>query len=145
MEKAEYHGELELKLQKMKASDFIGKTIPLRNNLYNESEIVQHEIKDIAFKDDKLFIVFDAIEMEFFHNTLESLHAYIESFTATTKVKDILDEELKKSSIIGREIFFRDGIGVIKAIEVNYYGVKITLTDNSSFFVEEGFWDSKVR
>ena len=60
-------------------------------------------------------------------------------------VKDILDEELKKSSIIGREVFFRDGIGVIKAINVNYYGVKITLTDDSAFFVEEGFWDLKIR
>lgn len=129
----------------MKASDFIGKKIPLRNNLYNESEIVEREIKDIVFRDDKLFIVFDKVEMEFLYNTLESLHAYIESFTATTKVKDILDEELKKSSIIGREVFFRDGIGVIKAVEVNYYGVKITLTDNSAFFVEEGFWDLKVR
>lgn len=135
----------ELKLVEMKVNDFIGKTIPLRNNLYNESEVADHIIKDIVFRDDKLFIVFDDVEMEFLHNTLESLHAYIESFTATTKVKDILDEELKKSSIIGREVFFRDSIGVIKAIEVNYYGIKITLTDDSAFFVEEGFWDLKVR
>ena len=129
----------------MKVNDFIGKTIPLRNNLYNENEVTDHTIKDIVFRDDKLFIVFEDVEMEFLHNTLESLHAYIESFTATTKVKDILDEELKKSSIIGREVFFRDGIGVIKAINVNYYGIKITLTDDSAFFVEEGFWDLKVR
>ncbi len=129
----------------MEVNDFIGKTIPLRNNLYNENEVTDHTIKDIVFRDDKLFIVFKDVEMEFLHNTLESLHAYIESFTATTKVKDILDEELKKSSIIGREVFFRDGIGVIKAINVNYYGIKITLTDDSAFFVEEGFWDLKVR
>ena len=129
----------------MEVNDFIGKTIPLRKSLYDESEVADHTIKDIIFSDDKLFIVFDDVEMEFLHNTLESLHAYIESFTATTKVKDILDEELKKSSIIGREVFFRDSIGVIKAIEVNYYGIKITLTDDSAFFVEEGFWDLKVR
>ena len=136
---------IELKLVEMEVNDFIGKTIPLRKSLYDESEVADHTIKDIIFSDDKLFIVFDDVEMEFLHNTLESLHAYIESFTATTKVKDILDEELKKSSIIGREVFFRDSIGVIKAIEVNYYGIKITLTDDSAFFVEEGFWDLKVR
>ena len=129
----------------MEVNDFIGKTIPLRNNLYNESEVADHTIKDITFRDDKLFIVFDDVEMEFLHNTLESLHAYIESFTATTKISDILDEELKKSSIIGREVFFKDAIGVIKAIEVNYYGIKITLADDSAFFVEEGFWNLKVR
>ena len=129
----------------MEVNDFIGKTIPLRNNLYNENEVTDHTIKDIVFRDDKLFIVFEDVEMEFLHNTLESLHAYIESCTTTTKIKDILDEELKKSSIIGREVFFKDAIGVIKAIEVNYYGIKITLTDDSAFFVEEGFWDLKVR
>lgn len=129
----------------MEVSDFIGKTIPLRKSIYDESEVADHVIKDIVFKDDKMFIVFDDVEMEFVHNTLESLHAYIESFTATTRVNEILDEELKKSSLIGREVFFKDGIGVIKAVEVNYYGVKITLEDRSEFFVEEGFWNLKVR
>jgi len=130
----------------MEVKDFIGKTIPLRNNLYNENEVVDHVIKDIVFRGDKLFIIFeDDIEMEFLHNTLESLHAYIESFTTTTKISHILDEELKKSSIIGREVFFKEGISTIKAIEVNYYGIKVTLTDDSEFFVEEGFWNLKVR
>lgn len=129
----------------MKVSDFIGKTIPLRKSIYDESEVADHVIKDIVFRDDKMFIVFDDVEMEFPHNTLESLHAYIESFTATTQVNEILDEELKKSSLIGREVFFKDGIGVIKAVEVNYYGIKITLEDRSEFFVEEGFWNLKVR